>query len=116
MKYKPSFVRVPPPKLTKEILKNLGFKKAEQNGKEVWRIKIPYYHHHIQIELGEYPRTNPNCGTVCIWSPKEKVPTFTKKGKKKMITLHESTIGIAWYVDTPERLRSIIVSLTQQNI
>lgn len=116
MSYKPTLVRVPPLRLTEDILVNLGFIKYKQNGRKVWRIKAPYYPHIIQVELGNYPATNPNCGTISVWNPKQEVPTFTKKGKKKMITLKESTTCIAWYVNTPERLHKVIASLTQENV
>lgn len=118
-KYKPNMVMAPhfTNKLTDEGLKRLGYTKAKNSlGKTVWRITPPYYIGTIQVELGNYVRTNGNCGTVSIYRKEENVPTFDKKGKKKFIKLSESTVAIAHYVDSFERLHAIVTSLTQVNL
>lgn len=119
MKYKPNLVRAPHSALDEEVLKNLGFKRTKTKGpvpEVVWRIKIPYYHSLIQVKLGPYPASNPNCGIVSLYSPEVTAPVYYANGRKKMVTFPERTTNIASYVNTPERLRNIIVSLTQQNI
>lgn len=115
-KYKPSLVRVPRKTLDEEILKSLGFKLYRSRGERAWRTKLPYYHDEIEVRLGDYPSSNPNCGMVGLHSPAHDVIGFDKNGKKEITKVGASTKYIAWYVDTPERLRKIIVSLTQQNI
>lgn len=120
MKYKRNMVGIPPhpDQLTVEILKRLGFKKAKDIiDRDVWRISPSmYYSPMIQVSLGNYPRTNPNCGIVSIYHPKEKATGFTNKGKKKIVTFKESEWPIAWGVDTYTRLEKIITSLTQRNL
>lgn len=120
-KYKPNWVRAPQNKLTPEILQNLGFKKVilkhSKTFKEtVYRISVPYYAHIIEVRLGNYPASNPNCGMVGIHTPEQDVPAPTDKDINRKIKIGPETVMIAWYVNTPERLRNIIVSLTQQNV
>ncbi len=103
--------------LTPEILKNLGFTKAIDSllNNEVWRIKVPYYHSIIQIELHDLPISNPNCGILSLHTPEEKnVEVYGSGNRKKLMTFKEQTTPIAWYVHTPERLHQLITVLTYQ--
>ena len=103
--------------LTPEILKGLGFKKAKCNllGNEVWRLSLPYYSYVIQVELHDYPVTNPNCGILSLYTPEEKnVEVYQSNGRKKLMNFKEQNFRIAHYVHTPERLRQLITVLTYQ--
>ena len=104
--------------LTDEILKNLGFTEAvDFVNQKCWRISIPYYAHMIQISIRPHlPRTNPNCGVLSIYSPAETLLVVEDNGKERKKKLEESTHPIAWYVDTCERLKLIIDSLTHRNL
>lgn len=133
-------------KLTFEILMKLGF---HSEGKSItdnptYRLKIYknnknfkyWYSWEIQIELGNYPASNPNSGIVSIYQPELKdqhcqtweKDNGQKESKKidfiqwreggqvggiKYITFREKTIPIAWHVTTLERLNQIYVSLTK---
>lgn len=106
-------------KLTEETLEALGFKncgKDKWGNKNVYRIQPIYYAFQIQVILGDYPASNPNCGVLGIYTPEEEVKLYTTKGKLKKIKLKEEYQPIAWYVNTPERLQSIIISLTHINL
>ncbi len=106
--------------LTEEILQNLGFNDAGLERKtsknKIWRVKFPYYAFHIQVVLKDLPSNNPNCGVVSIYMPPGNAIGFNKKGKKKLIHFKELNQPIAWYVDSTERLKQIIISLTQSNL
>lgn len=109
----------PQQRLTENVLKGLGFINcgiSNHGISDVWRIKLPYYNSQIQVELGDYPKSNPNCGIVSLFDEKLIVDSYTSKGKKTKITFPERCIPIAWYVDNPERLQQIIVSLTHVNL
>jgi hypothetical protein len=100
-------------------LSQLGFNRAGKDitGQPKWRLKVPYYNYEIQLVLGPYPKANPNCGILSLYTPAEKAEVFTgRNGRKKVITFPEFERPIAWYVDTADRLRNLIVSLTSQNI
>jgi hypothetical protein len=99
-------------------LKKLGFKKCgkDELGRIIWRIQPPYYVAQLQLVLGNYPASNPNCGVLSIHHPEEEATTYSKKGKKKKILFKEKTFPIAWYIDSYKRLHDLIISLTQCNI
>lgn len=108
---------IPREALTEEILKGLGFTEAKDSvGFKVWRIKpYMYYPHIIQVSIGNYDDTNPNCGMVSIYNPKVIADVYGN-GRKKKVTFPESTVNIAYYVNTWARLHKIISSLVQENI
>lgn len=107
-----------PIRLTEDTLKRLGFTDSGKDymGKTKWRIKLPYYYFQIQVVLGNYPERNPNCSIVSLYEAPTTAASFNKKGKRKEIEIKEWEQAIAWGVSTPERLRHIIVSLTQENL
>ena len=114
-------VRVPKMrnKLDPEGLIRLGFTEAVGSLKEkVYRIKPSmYYNKTIQVTLkNDLPRTNPNCGVVYIYEEEINDTMLNNKGETVPVNFPERIIPIAWYVDTYERLFSIITSLTQINI
>lgn len=128
-------------KLTPEILLSLGFygegKSITKN--PLYRIKCNH-HYYLQVELNDYPDTNPNSGIVSIFHPElkdqhchvwEKKDQKSKKLKKRIkridyveseddefihgiqyITFHETHWPIAWHVTTVGRLNDIYTSLT----
>ena len=118
--------------LTERHLLGLGFKevKIKDDHRPGYRIKLPYYPFEIQVTLGNYPISNPNCGIVAIYSPEQEasgIPKYLykkkvwnardhKKADNYRIKMPEWTQNVAWYVHTPERLMQIIVALTSMNI
>lgn len=115
MKNKQNFPQI---ELREEDLIRMGYKKVGKDilGENIYRLKLPYYMYQIQVVLGPYPKSNPNCGIVSIYSPPEEVEGYTITGKKKIYKIKEKIQPIAWYVDTPEKLFNIVVSLTTINI
>lgn len=106
-------------KITEKGLKGLGFKLAKDKGitgRNLWRLKVPYYPYQIQMELGDYDSSNPNCGILSLYEPPTKAVMFKSNGKKKKLKLEEFCRPIAWHVDTHNRLYNIIQSLTQVNL
>lgn len=105
-------------KIDEEGLKRLGFYLAEEkdNLRNIWRLKVPYYHYEFQIVLGNYHSTNPNCGVVSLYDPAGEAVGFTQKGKKKMYKYPGFCRPIAWHVDTFDRLHIIIQALSHRNI
>lgn len=110
-------------RLDEEGLERLGFYDAGKNmiDRTKWRLKIPYYSFELQITIGNYPATNPNCGVMSIYSPTEKAETYKQtkkhpKGKKITLKIKEMEQPIAWYIWDYDRLRNLIVSLTQVNL
>ncbi len=131
----PTKLKYPPHPLNPEVLLRLGFEEVEIKmgknwTKKGWRLKVPYYAFQIQVELGDYPADNPNCGIVSIHSPKEEAGAIPDDLVKKIdwtaddmkraaaytVTLPEWTQPIAWHVHTPERLKHIIVALSTVNL
>jgi len=104
--------------LTDETLQRLGFNVAvDSMGFQVWRIKVPYYHHLIQIRINpELPRTNPNCGVFSLYSPADTIDGIDENGNPEKITFPEKTTNVAWYVDTCERLYNLIKHITYVNL
>lgn len=114
--------------LTEKTLIKLGFEHTDKDrlDRNVYRLKVPNYYFQIQVVLGDYPASNPNCGIVSIYSPEEMVSAIPKdlykkekwtiKDKKRAknykIKFPELIQPIAWYVNTNKRLRAIISSLT----
>lgn len=106
-------------KLTEEYLLAIGFKRIvdkKSYPSKKYRLMVPYYPFQIQVTLGNYPKNNGNCGIVYIYHPEEIVDSYTTKGRKTAVKFKELEQPIAYYVDTPERLRNIIISLTTSNI
>jgi hypothetical protein len=68
-------------KLTTNILLELGFRGEGKGitGRPTYRLKVPpnkkygkHYYYQLQIELGDYPTTNPNCGILSLYDPEIK--------------------------------------------
>jgi len=109
-------------RITPEILKNYGFVPLEQKdivGRDIWELKVPFYHSVFRFTQGQYPATNPNCGVLMIHTPAGEASGFKQlKGGKVKEIIHKfpaRTMNIAHYVNTAERLRSIILLLTEAN-
>lgn len=104
--------------LTDETLQRLGFSVAvDSMGFQVWRINVPYYHKVIQVSINpDLPRTNPNCGVFSLYTPQQVVDGVDAEGNPEQITFPESTTNVAWYVDTCERLYSLIQIITHVNL
>lgn len=128
-------------KLTTQKLIDYGFR-GEGKGitnNPLYRLEIEKHSYQFQVELGNYPTSNPNCGIVSLYFPEEKdvhCATYEKKvnskkiGQKpkridyieseddyyfygiKYISLIERQVHIAWYVSTTERLEAIVKALT----
>jgi hypothetical protein len=113
-----------------ERLRELGFIEVEDEkdslDRPIYRIKPPReYPFDIQLVMGDYPNTNPNCGVVSIHSAAsvasavpedlydkdEWTEEDVKRAENYTIDLEAWTQPIAWYVHTEERLLSIIKSL-----
>jgi len=110
-------------KIDDEHLTFVGFVKLEKQdpvNRDIWELKIPYYPHKLRFIKGNYPANNPNCGIISIYEPAGEAVGFdqTKGGKvKKIVHKYPATsINIAYYVNTAERLRDIILALTETNI
>lgn len=106
-----------------EHLKHVGFVKLEKQdpvNRDVWELKIPYYPHKFRFIKGNYPANNPNCGIVSIYEPAGEAVGFEQaKGGKVKKVIHKfsaTSINIAYYVNTAERLKNIILALTETNI
>ncbi len=118
-------------KLTPEGLIRLGWTEVKNTGgalkKTVYRLKCPYYAYELQLELGDYPKDNPNSGILGIYSPEEFASGIPKRllYKKKVwsakdhkaaadykIKMPEFFQGIAWCVNTYDRLHKLITALT----
>jgi hypothetical protein len=106
--------------ITDEILRHYSFEllppKEDGLDREVWRMKMPFYHNEFHFVKGNYPATNPNCGILSVHTPAHEAVGFDNKGKRKTFKFEASTKGIAWYVNTAERLRSIILILSETNV
>jgi hypothetical protein len=104
--------------LTDETLQRLGFTVAvDSMGFQVWRIKIPYYYKTIQIRINpDLPRTNPNCGVFSLFTPQETIDGVNAQGEPEQLTTPEQTTNVAWYVDTCERLYTLIQTITHVNL
>lgn len=111
-------------KLTEELLLSMGFKRTKKDirGFPTFRFTTPKHPNFgfgrdFQVQLGEYPDSNPNCGIVSIWDRAHSVPGVRDDGKggyeKYKLKLPELEIPIAWYVTTIERLNDIYTSITQ---
>lgn len=133
-------------KLTHDILLGLGFKGEGRSrlGRPLFRLEWEKYHYQLQIELANYPSSNPNSGIVSVYYPEWKdmhVHSWQKKKDKnekwdrnnkskkidflvnqdgehfygvKYVTFPEKQIPIAWRVTTLERLNKIYTALTQK--
>lgn len=128
-------------KLSESILLKLGFRGEGRDitNKPAYRLEVPrnakygYYGREIQIVLGDYPDTNPNCGILSLymsgikdahmimeekdsedradhilWEDKEN----GLRGGIKYIDMPERVSPIAYYVNTLERLNEIYCALT----
>lgn len=105
-------------RITPEILKQIGFvvlDKKDVIKREIWCLKVPFYSHEIRFTQGDYPSNNPNCGMVSLHTPKHEVFTVDRNGVGYVGEEEASTITIAWYVNTTDRLIKIIQSITQVN-
>lgn len=105
--------------ITDEILVHYGFKKLPEKDaveRDIWRMKMPFYPYYFQFIKGDYPANNPNCGILSIHEPAHEATGFDKNGRKKVYKFPASTRSIAWYVNTAERLRSIILILSEENV
>jgi len=112
-------------KITDEILKNYGFtpmEKPDVIGRTVWRMQPPFYRYEFRFINGtkRFPAQNPNCGILMIHEPETEAVGFKqlKSGKLKKYTVKSKafTTAIAHHVNTAERLRSIILLLTEENV
>lgn len=123
MFYKINFMRCT---LTKEILQKIGFYDSGEKmitDEIKWRLKVPYYSYEIQVVLGNYSFNNPNSGVLSLYNEEKKAKTYKSiKGKGKYkdfhkiveeyITLPKREFVVAYYVNTPERLKQLISVLT----
>lgn len=110
-------------KIDDETLINIGFVKLDKQDvvkRDVWELKVPYYPHKLRYIKGNYPANNPNCGIISIYEPAGEAVGFTqtKNGRtKKIVHKYPATsINIAYYVNTAERLKDVILALTENNI
>lgn len=112
-----------------ERLLEIGFIEVEDEkdslDRPIYRIKAKKYPFHLQLVMGNYPNTNPNCGVVSIHSPvstagavpddlydkDEWTEEDVKRAENYTIELEAWTQPIAWYVHTEERLLAIIKAL-----
>lgn len=124
-------------KLTPSVLSDLGFIGEGKGitGNPLYRLEWAKNHYLFQVELHDYPESNPNSGIVSIYYPELKdqhVHSWDKKetkGKTKRIDYIESEddehiygikyvtfpsryFPIAWHVTTVERLNAIYIALT----
>lgn len=107
-------------RIDEKYLLDVGFKEVEplmhEFGRKTYQLKFPFYNYQFRLSLGDYPSSNPNCGVLGLYEPEEDVEGVDLRGKKKIIKYPEFYRPIAWYVDTPNRLHSIIQSLTHKNL
>lgn len=106
-------------KITDKILRYYGFVKLVEKdivGRDIWELRMPFYPHKFRFIKEDFPADNPNCGVLSIHNDACEVSGFDTKGKKKLYKLPSSTHNIAYYVNTAERLRSIILILTESNV
>lgn len=124
-------------KLTHRVLSDLGFVGEGKSitGNPLYRFEWAKNHYLFQVELHDYPESNPNSGIVSIYYPELKdqhVISWDKienKGKSKRVdfiesedekniygikyvTFHSRYFQIAWHVTTVERLNAIYTALT----
>ena len=113
--------------LREDVIKYIGFYDSgekDHTGNIKWRLKFPYYHYELQLVIMPYPHDNPNCGILSIYcaeSVEESYDSVTRKNgfskiTKRKIKFPMVEIPIAHYVNSPERLRILILALTHQNI
>jgi hypothetical protein len=106
-------------KLTPDILIKLGFN-GEGRGitdRPLYRLEWQKNHYQLQVELGNYPETNPNSGIVSLYFPELRVDFVESEDEEnvygiKYVTFPAKQIPIAWYVTTIERLNAIYTALT----
>jgi hypothetical protein len=130
--------------LTPHVLLQLGFRGEGKDTlkRPAYRLIVPphpktgnHYHWQIQVVLGDYPETNPNCGIVSLYDPSTKdahVLTWEKddgsktskkidhiewisdgqRGGIKYMTFPERIVPVAHYIDTVEKLNRVYVGLT----
>lgn len=115
--------------LNADFLKKMGFYdsgKVDITGHIKWRLKIPFQpHKEIQITLGAYPKTNPNCGIVSIvhveindfvWSQIDGEQKGFHKIERKPIHVPEKEYSVASHIHTPHLLVTLINILTYRPI
>ena len=82
----------------------------------VYRKQFTDYPFQIQVALGEYLETNPNCGIVSIYDPEiTDCPFPTEDNFEATGTLEAMEQPIAWCVNTVERLEKIVDALIETN-
>lgn len=130
-------------KLNHTNIFSIGFRGEGKSflNRPLYRLEIPkspkgyWYHYELQLELGDYPESNPNSGILSLYDKgtkdahmitSEKVNKENKYKKIdfildtdnthvtgiKFMNLEERIIPIAWHVTTLERLNKIYTALT----
>lgn len=116
--------------ITEDVLLELGFiNTGKKHGfSPIYRKIVAGYPHQIQYILGDFPKDNPNCGVLGIYSPEEMVNTVPKdlihkddwtdeemeRASKHQELIPSSLVNIAWYVTSELRLKSLIDLITQK--
>jgi hypothetical protein len=121
--------------LTPEILLSHGFVELEEKDvldRPIYRLTtIKEYPFNVEVVLSpEYPQSNPNCGVVsiqmdvysyvCVPDDLVSKEIWTEEDQERADNntdiMPELRQPIAWHVTTYERLRTIVLSLTQKDL
>lgn len=104
-------------KLTDEYLLNNDYELISKDdyNRRIYRRNYIGYPFIIQVELNDYPQTNPNCGILSIYMPEEKdMPFPTNDDPNHKIDWPELNQPIAWHLYTIDRLHIIVDALTYE--
>lgn len=118
--------------LTNNMLEVFGFQYCGQTitDNSIYRISDEDYPFYIQVVLGDYPRTNPNCGMVYIYRPQEEVYSIPQdlldkeewsyedrvRAENHTVTVDKLEQPIAYYVYNLERLKQVYKALTTKEL